>query len=229
MNIKKFIKQFLKRNNPLTTVRCRKMQENLQNHTPSFLCPNCIGGILFHDLGQKFMSPTVNLSINQKEFVDFILHYDEYINGTFEFFQHESLSCPCAYLSYAEGKKITVIFTHYKTEEYAVKKWNDRAKRINKDNLFIFLEERDGLNENDIKSLAGIHAKGLVVFTAHPYENIPYCVYIPKYAAEGEVGNILKKSYINGAREYEKYFDFVKWFNEADGNDFDVSDYILEK
>ena len=48
---------------------------------------------------------------------------------------------------------------------------------------------------------------------------------IPKYAKDGEVGNILKKNYLTGQREYELYFDFIKWFNEADGGDYCVEPY----
>ena len=73
--------------------------------------------------------------------------------------------------------------------------------------------------------LGSVHARGLVVFTANPYSDIPYTVQIPKYASDGEVGDILAKSYWDDSREYEIYFDFVKWFNEADGN-FDISPFV---
>jgi hypothetical protein len=52
-------------------------------------------------------------------------------------------------------------------------------------------------------------------------------VYLPQYQSLGEVGNILKKNILDDSREFERYFDFVRWFNEADGGDYDVSDYIL--
>ena len=74
-------------------------------------------------------------------------------------------------------------------------------------------------------ALQGIQARGLVVFTANSYPDIPYALQIPKYASEGEVGNILTRSYLDGSREYEKYFDFVKWFNEADGIPHAVSKF----
>lgn len=72
-----------------------------------------------------------------------------------------------------------------------------------------------------------MNLKGLVVFTAHKYD-LPYTVYIDKYNADGEVGNILRKNHLTESREYEKYFDFVKWFNEADGGNYDVSKFIIQ-
>lgn len=113
------------------------------------------------------------------------------------------------------------------SEEEAVKKWNDRVKRINRDNLFIFCEERYGITENEIRLLAEIKAKGIVVFTAKEYDDIPYALYISKYHDDGEVGNILSRNYLDDSREYEAYFDFVKWFNEANGGNYDISPYSI--
>lgn len=122
---------------------------------------------------------------------------------------------------------ITLHFTHYHTEEEAAIKWEERSARIDRNNLFIFLEERDGLTREEMIQLGSVHAKGLVIFTANAYPDIPYALQIPKYASDGEVGNVLAISYWNDSREYEKYFDFVKWFNEAGRElDFDISPYI---
>lgn len=117
------------------------------------------------------------------------------------------------------------IFTHYSSVEEAEEKWNERSKLIDKENLFVFMTERDGVNKEDIKKLGKIDARGIVVFTANNYSDIPYAMQISKYADSCEVGNILKKNRLTGKREYEEYFDFVRWFNEADGSCHDVSEY----
>ncbi len=181
---------------------------------------------MFHDLGLKFQSPTVNLMLTQTDFVQLILHIDNYLNGEFEFFEDPDLTCPCAWLC-AEGlPSIRITFTHYQNKEEAVRKWLERSTRINRDNLFIFLMERDGLTREQIEKVAMLKARGIVVFTARDYSDIPYTVQIKKYEIDGEVGNVLRKNYIDGSHEYEKHFDFVKWFNEANGSDYDVSPYV---
>ena len=77
-----------------------------------------------------------------------------------------------------------------------------------------------------ICSLAQLPVRGLLVFTANAYPDIPYTLQLPKYEKDGEVGNILSMSFLDGLREYERYFDFVKWFNESHGeNGFDISPY----
>lgn len=220
MSFKETIKNILTERNPLVNARRNQMRRALKAETPTFLCPNCIGGILFHDLGLQFRSPTVNTMMNQRDFVRFVLKLDHYLEQEPEFFEHPEYDFPCAKLD-----DITVHFTHYHTESEAAKKWKARTARIERENLFVFLIQRDGLTEEEIRSLSRIKARGLVVFTANAYPDIPYALQIPKYAPDGEVGNILEKSWLDGSREYEKYFDFVKWFNEANGGDFDIAPF----
>lgn len=194
------------------------MRTALTNPNPSFLCPNCIGGILFHDLGLQFRSPTVNLMMTQPDFVRFVLDLDRYLDAEPVFFRKDGYTCPCAQL---DG--ITIHFTHYATETEALDKWNQRKLRIDRDNLFIFLTERDGLTREEILSLGNLKCRGLVVFTAGNYPDIPYALHIPRYAADGEIGNILEKSWWDDSRQYERYFDFVKWFSKADGTPYNAS------
>ncbi len=221
MNIKTFIKDLLWEKNPLVQHKRAKMRSKLTNNSPSLLCPNCIGGILFHDLGLQFRSPTVNTMMNQTDFVKFVLNMDHYLAQDLIFFRHSEYEFPCAHLG-----DIVIHFTHYHNQAEASRKWGERSQRIDRDNLFVFLMERDGLTREDILRLGNIRARGLVIFTANAYPDIPYALQIPKYANDGEVGNILSISYWRGKREYEKYFDFIKWFNESDGKYFDVSPFV---
>ena len=206
--------------NPLARIRRKRMRERLKNKDITLLTPNCLGGLLFHDLGLKFMSPTINLMMTQGDFIKFVLNLESYLKEPLRFFKHMEHNCPCAKL-----KDIEICFTHYTSEKEAAEKWEKRAKRINKNNLFIFCEERDGITKDEIKSLSTVNAKGIVVFTAHQYDDIPYALFVPKYHNDGMIGNILSRNILDDSREYEKYFDFVKWFNNADGKNYDISEY----
>lgn len=217
IGMKRKLQKAISKINIFAHLRKKKMRNAIKNMSPSFLCPNCIGGILFHDLGLKFMSPTVNLMMLQEEFAKFILNFDHYKNTPLKFYKDEQYSFPCAVLD-----DIHIYFTHYHSEEEAREKWEKRMERVDMNNLFVFLEERDHLSYEQIKKLGEINAKGLVIFTAHDYPEFPYCLFLKKYEKNGEVGNILIKSWINESREYEKYFDFVKWFNEAEGKPYNI-------
>ena len=202
------------------------MRAGLENKDFSLLCPNCLGGILMHDLGLQFRTPTVNLMMTQTDFLQFVLHLREYLGGQFRFRPDQDGECPCADLVCGRLAPVTVWFTHYKTPEEAEKKWRERATRINLDNLFIFIEERDGITAEDLRKLASLSVRVVAAFTCHEYPDIPYAVYLPKYLDSGEVGNILRRRRFDDSREYERYFDFVRWFNEADGKNYDVSRFV---
>lgn len=226
MRLKTKVINYFEAMNPLAIYRRKKMQSNLVNRNMTLLIPNCAGGHLFHDLNLRFMSPTINLMMYQNEFLEFVLHLDEYISKDLEFYKHREYSFPCAVLRADNLPDVNIHFTHYDSEAEAKKKWDSRKKRINKDNMFVFLEERDGITKSDIERLSQLKVKGIVVFTCNDYSDIPYQVYIKKYSDNGEIGNILKRHYLNDSKEYEKFFDFVKWFNEADGAPYDVSPFI---
>ena len=217
--MKKKIKDLIYKN-PIAKHRRKCMRDALQNTNMTFLCPSCMGGELFHDLGLQFRSPTINLMMLQTDFVKFVTNFDEYMAVPFEFFKHPDYDFPCAKL-----KDITVHFTHYHSEEEAVTKWESRSERIDRNNLFIYCSDRDGITEEEVRSLGKLKVKGIVFFSAHDYKDIPYCLYIPKFKDVGVVQGIQDVHYPDCHRSYEEYFDFVKWFNEADGGDYDVSPY----
>lgn len=226
MDIKIKIKKALSSYNPLAIVRRNQMQRELVNKNFSFICPNCLGGMLLHDLGLPFLSPTVNLMMNQCEFVKFALDMDYYLSQKLCFYDDPYYVCPCAKVGESH-RAITIHFTHYASREEAESCWKKRIPRIRYDNLFVFAMEKDGMTKEDILKLEMLKVRGLVVFTAHDYPDIPYTCFIPKYQKQGEIGNILVRSYLNDKKEYESYFDFVKWFNEANGRDYDCRPYCM--
>lgn len=221
MSVKSIVRHLVRNYNPISFTVLRKMRREIRNTSVSLLCPDCMGGILFHDLGMQFRSPTVNLMLDQRDFVKFVLRMDHYLEQEFHFFKHPIHNCPCAALD-----DITVHFTHYSDPDQAVQKWRERAERLDRNNLFVVLLERDGLTREDILALRDLPVRGLLVFTRKEYPDIPYALKCPILDENGEVGNLLAISPWDGLRGYERYFDFVKWFNESNGeNGFDIAPY----
>lgn len=207
------------KNNPFAQLRRRRMRKHLINHDMTLLCPNCMGGTLFHDLGLQFRSPTINLMMYQTDFLKFALDLDHYLNSDFKFFKSPDYDFPCAKLS-----DITIHFSHYASQEEALQTWNRRKARIDKQNMFVVCSERDGLTKADILRLGNeLKVRGLLVFTENDYPEIPYTLQIKK---DG-VGSILQRvSFLTYEEKFERVFDFVSWFNQADGGNYDITPYI---
>ena len=51
----------------------------LKNSCPTIISRNCVGGIIYHDLGLKFNSPTINLSMSNDDYIKFVEHLDSFV------------------------------------------------------------------------------------------------------------------------------------------------------
>lgn len=56
-----------------------KKKTRLVKKDISILCNNCTGGFIFHDLGLRFDSPTINMFFHGLDFFDFIEYFEYYI------------------------------------------------------------------------------------------------------------------------------------------------------
>ena len=57
----------------------QRNRERLVNTTPTVFASNCNGGVMTHDLGLQFKSPTVNLFIRPKAYVRFLANLEHYL------------------------------------------------------------------------------------------------------------------------------------------------------
>ena len=60
---------------------------------------------------------------------------------------------------------IHVYFTHYGSFEQAKRKWDERLQRLNMDNLYVVMVEKDGCTEQDLAAFDQLNYKHKVVFT----------------------------------------------------------------
>lgn len=205
MNIKNlFEKMYLARKMHIFLAR-----RKIKNKDFSLLASNCIGGVIYNNLGLKFLSPTINLQIYSNDFIKFVLNLDKYLNEPINFVEPDN-GIPVGMLD-----DIMIHFTHYRNNEEAAKKWEERKKRINKDNLYVILNDRDGVTEEQIRALSALDCKNICVFSSKKYNDLPYVYYLPKYQHDKCVGNLLKRSKLTGLREFEKCFDYVAWLNSS--------------
>lgn len=201
------MKEMIMKLNVIDRRRKKRIKNKIKNTTFSLFTSNCIGGIIYHDLGLKFLSPTINTMIKSRDFIKFVTNLEEYLTYDLKFINTKE-NFPVAIL-----KDITIYFTHYESEQEALFKWNERKKRIQWDNLYVITNDRDGVTKEDILSLSKLKCRGKIVFTSKKYADIPYAFQIRKFAKENQVGNILKKSILSGKREFEKNFDYIYWLN----------------
>lgn len=182
-------------------------QQRLENHSMSVISSNCNGAFILHDLGEQFRSPFVNLYLTPNDFIQYLKHLDQYM--------HEELVFVKSDKSYPVGmlKDITIHFMHYHTEEEAKSKWMERSQRINKENLFIMMTDRDGCTYQNLQEFDRLPFKNKVVFTQKPYSEFASAFYITGFEQEKQVGDLFEYVGLNGKKFYDQ-FDYVSWFNQ---------------
>lgn len=187
----------------------------LRNDNFTIIANTCIAGVMYHKLGKQFLSPTINLWMHDVEFYRFLRNMDAYLAKPLLFVPNE-LGYPTALLG-----DMTIHFNHYKSQAEAEQKWNERVKRMNKDNLFIICADRPvngvEVTYEDIASLKNIKCKGKVVFSTRHYADIDYIVPLPK-APDGDFVNtyMFDKSKTMQRWRWENTWDWVHWLNTGE-------------
>lgn len=189
------------------------LRYRLKNRAFTILAPTCIAGVIYHELGEQFLSPTINLWMYDKDFLKFVHNLDEYLSYELRFVSGIDPT-PTAYCG-----DILIHFNHYKTEEEANSKWVERKARINRDNLFIIMADQpDGgvITHEDMLSLKDVDCKGKVVFTVKDYDDMDYLVHLPKDPVKDCVNMYMfDKSPVLGRYRWERVWDYVKWLNRG--------------
>ena len=124
--------------NFLREKRLLKRQKYYQKRIPNspdditIISSNCLGGIIYHDLSKQFLSPTINLTFESKDFLRFCEHLDSLPLSTLVEDTNNNHPYPVGLLSMpCLVNPIRIHFVHYSTFEDAKKTFEKRSKRIN--------------------------------------------------------------------------------------------------
>lgn len=190
----------------------KKFRKQLKNDDFTILCSNCIGGCIYHRLGKRFLSPTINMWMLQPDFVTFLLHLDDYLKESVVFVPTGE-STPCGKIGGGTIPEILLHFNHAKSSEEADTQWNDRKKRINKDNLYIIMYYLDGVTEEQLHLLDDYSCKNKVVLTAKELPGVAWSKFIQR-PNHGQYPDSYLGRDVFGRRHYEKKWDFVGFLNK---------------
>lgn len=181
--------------------------KNITNSDFTIFSCNCTGGVLYHDLGRQFISPTINLYMPCEDFIKFCENPKKYLELEMkEYTGNVKRDYPIATLG-----DLTLFLVHYKTIEEAREKWNQRNQRINWDNIFVVGTNRDGFNQ-ELSDRFDALQYPKVLFTNKPDDN-PNHFYIKGFENEEQVGTIVEPSNRLSGKRYYDQFDWVKFFN----------------
>lgn len=188
-------------------------KKRLLNSDFTIISSNCVGGVLYHELGLRFQSPTINMFMNTKDFIKFCKNISFYTSKELRLKDKEAYTYPVVGID-----DITLHCVHYKDFDDVQSHWNERVKRINYDNIFLIMSERDGCTYQDLLEFDNLPFKNKVVFVHEEKPEVKSAYYIPNTELNGIDGHWIKglteyKGKFTGKR-YIDDFDYVGFFNK---------------
>ncbi len=201
-------------------------QRKLENKDFTILCPNCIGGVIYHRLGQRFDSPTVDLVINTHQFCVFFSNLDYYLSREIDELSPDAHGIPRGLIkgNQADLPDILIRFVHYHNYNEAKAAWERRKKRIHKDNIYLILYDINNLDSDDPDIAGYIEPEDLEMFnnfpcnnkvllTRNPDQTSAYAQYIePNWKDNYPLVYMTRDVF--GLNGFEKSFDYVSFLNK---------------
>lgn len=190
-----------------TRDRYVKLYRSLDLSQTSIISSDCVGGIIYHDAGCEFQSPTINMRFEASDMVKLCSNLRYYMQlDPVPYKDSNGVSYPVLELG-----DIKLWCVHYHTYEEAIIAWQRRKKRINYKNIVMLFSEKDNFSEDLIDKIDKIPGKK-VLFAAksRPYE---WNCYIPEFEKNGMVMDLTRYASFWGIKWYEKHFNMVGWLN----------------
>ena len=168
-------------------------QKSFLHKKVSIISQNCIGGVFYHDMNEKFLSPTINLYFDAYDFLKFVKNISYYLSLDIKIIQTESIII---------GKldDIKIYFLHYHDVNEAINKWNNRKERVITDKLFIICTDRDGFDNECFEIFKSLPYHKALLTCNSKWKDYPFCIYLDKYKNEEFVPDTipLREFYNNG-------------------------------
>lgn len=187
----------------------KKNQIRLKNRDFTIICNNCVGGVIYHELNQKFCSPTINLFFPKaSQYVKFCANLEYYLNA--DIYEKRA---ECDYPIGMLDDDIEIHFMHYDSFEEAVRIWHKRCERVDFNNLYFIFIQKAGCTEKDINDFLELSYKNKIVFTSDNHEDTKNTIFLPGTEENGHVMDLCRyKSKFTGVR-YIDDFDYVSFLN----------------
>lgn len=166
-------------------------QQKKKIHKGDFtvISQNCIGGVLYHDLEMKFLSPTINLFMRAPDFIKFVQNLEYYL--CHELIMAWGEEYPIGYLD-----DVVLFFQHYTTCSEAKEKWEERKRRVCWDKIIVLCTDMEGFTEKEFNEWKTIKYPKLL-FTTQDFQDDGIVSY-PEYSRDGSVPDLIHR------REYYK-------------------------
>ena len=160
----------------------------------SILSNDCWGGLTYHYFGLPFLSPTINLFFEDPEYLTFLENLDDML---------QLIPEPCGTAYNADEHfeypvfrigSVRLFMNHCRNAEQGKRKWVERCKRVNRDNLLVVMVTASESAAERFSRLPYAHKFCFVPFKT----DLPCCVYVDTHGRD-------LITYVNSLATGERY------------------------
>ncbi len=148
-----------------------------------------------------------------KDFIKFCSNIKFYISHDLVLIEQKQYSFPVVLIN-----DITLYCVHYNTFEEVVDCWQRRKERIQWNNMYLIMAERDGCSYEELLEFDKLPYKNKVVFVHKPMPEIKSAVYIKDIEMKEKNGHKVKVlTDWKGKYSTKRYiddFDYVNFLNK---------------
>lgn len=185
----------------------------------SLLCNNCTGGVILHELGLRFDTPTINTWIPDEDFLRFAENIAFYKKQQVKILPNQK-----DYVLACLGD-VHVHFMHETDPEKAICDWNRRVSRLDEENLYCLFVADQNTADEIVQAVSQLPLPHVCVLTEKEYPSSFENVHRLPNKRAGIPGGAL--NYVGRFSLYKRYdvFDFSNWLREDfGGNSHNIHD-----
>lgn len=195
-------------NPKVSKLRGWRKLKRLNNHDFTIVANNCIAGTIYKDLDLTYLTPFVGLYMLPSDFIKLCENLKEYLEKPLLEFFTSSHSYPVAKLG-----DITLFLMHYPDFESAKKAWDRRKIRVNFENIFYILVQKDGCSEEDMKRFDQLECPNKIILATNNEFNLQSLHVLDSFKNDHEVGAELNYRSRYSGNRYMYDYDFIDWLN----------------
>ncbi|WP_256374685.1 DUF1919 domain-containing protein [Prevotella sp. HMSC073D09] len=199
---------------PREMYHIRKSRMN-KNNSPTIICNNCVGGVILHDLGLRFNTPTINtLFLSFDDFLYFVEHLKEFSELDVYELKQTEYPFPVGIQEH-EGRVVRVGFVHYASFDEGKAAWIKRMKRVNLDNTFVVYESQM-ISDEELDAFSSIKYPKMVLSLTDKSRERKYSYYKGHQLYKNWFpGKILVYKGFFRTKRYLDDFDYISFLNNG--------------
>ena len=196
-------------------LRAKGKRKKLNNTDFTIISNNCWGGITYEEFGLRKNSPTIGGYFFSDDYLKFVKNLKYYLSLDLTFIPVEKAAHSKWIIENGDNKAIVgvlddveIVFIHYPSKEVVYRKWTDRVKRVNWDNLIFKFSKQNHATDDMVREFDEAELPGKKFVFVNKKEGYRCGVYYPGYDNDDEVSN---DAYFSN-----RYWDVIHFINTGE-------------